>query len=197
MNQSPLAAHVAEAPPLPQEVELWPLTHHRDDRGSFTELFRAAWPMGFEPVQWGHLMSDPGVLRGMHVHPVHDEFITVTNGRMFVALKDLRPHSPTYLMAAQLTMAEDEPALLRLPHGVAHAFYAAVRASVLIGASHTYDPEDDLGCHWSDPALGIDWPCTAPLLSARDRNAPRLRVLIEQLARRERLPAGRFPAAPP
>ncbi|MFZ5790535.1 MAG: dTDP-4-dehydrorhamnose 3,5-epimerase family protein [Pseudomonadota bacterium] len=197
MTQPASAACVAEAPPLPQGVELWPLTPHRDDRGSFTELFRAAWPMGFEPAQWGHLMSDPGVLRGMHVHPVHDEFITVTNGRVFVALKDLRPHSPTYLMAAQLIMAEDEPALLRLPHGVAHAFYAATQASVLIAASREYDPGDDLGCHWSDPALGIDWPCTAPILSERDRTAPRLQALIEQLARCERPPTGRSPMAPP
>ena len=35
--------------------------------------------------------------------------------------------------------------------------------------SHEWDPEDELGCRWDDPALGISWPCEEPQISERDR----------------------------
>jgi dTDP-4-dehydrorhamnose 3,5-epimerase len=41
-----------------------------------------------------------------------------------------------------------------------------------------YDPADELGVAWDDPALGIEWPGTDPVLSERDRQNPR-RVEIE------------------
>jgi dTDP-4-dehydrorhamnose 3,5-epimerase len=39
-----------------------------------------------------------------------------------------------------------------------------------------YDPSTDAGIAWDDPALGIDWPLPAggPILSDKDRKAPRL-----------------------
>jgi dTDP-4-dehydrorhamnose 3,5-epimerase-like enzyme len=27
------------------------------------------------------------------------------------------------------------------------------------------------GCRWDAPELGFEWPCTSPILSAKDRNA--------------------------
>jgi dTDP-4-dehydrorhamnose 3,5-epimerase len=168
---------------LPRGVTLWPLQPHRDERGSFAELYRQSWATGIEPRQWGLLTTEPNVLRGMHAHPRHDEFIAVTAGRLFVAIKDLRPHSPSYLRPAQLLLTGEAPALLTLPRGVAHGFYSHTRCSVLIAATHDYDPTDDLGCRWSDPDLGIDWPCGDPQLSARDRDAPPLASLLAAIAR--------------
>ena len=168
---------------LPRGVTLWPLQPHRDERGSFAELYRQSWATGIEPRQWGLLTTEPHVLRGMHAHPRHDEFIAVTAGRLFVAIKDLRPHSPSYLRPAQLLLTGEAPALLTLPRGVAHGFYSHTCCSVLIAATHDYDPTDDLGCHWSDPDLGIDWPCGDPQLSVRDRDAPPLASLLAAIAR--------------
>ena len=42
---------------------------------------------------------------------------------------------------------------------------------------------NDLAVAWDDPDLAIDWPVRQPLLSERDRQAPRLRDVIERLPR--------------
>ena len=51
----------------------------------------------------------------------------------------------------------------------------------LLGADQTYDLADELGCHWRDPDLGIDWPVAAPLVSVRDEALPSLRDLALQV----------------
>jgi dTDP-4-dehydrorhamnose 3,5-epimerase len=44
-----------------------------------------------------------------------------------------------------------------------------------------YRPEDEIGVAWDDPEIGITWPLTDPVISAKDRALPRLRDLREQL----------------
>ena len=95
--------------------------------------------------------SAAGVLRGVHVHPRHDEFILVTAGTMLLGIKDLRPDSPSFGLSALVALSGERPELVTLPHGVAHGFYHATDASMLLAASHYYDPADDFGCHWADP----------------------------------------------
>ena len=36
-----------------------------------------------------------------------------------------------------------------------------------------YNPEDELGVAWDDPAIGADWGVTDPTLSQRDQANPR------------------------
>lgn len=169
---------------LPAGVVRHPLEPVADARGSFTEVFRRSWPVGVDPLQWGLLQSAAGVLRGVHVHSRHDEFILVTAGRMLLGIKDLRPDSPSFGLAGLVTLAGERPELVTLPRGVAHGFYHAVDTSMLLATSHYYDPTDDLGCHWADPELGIAWPTRNPALSERDRTAPPLADLMAALARR-------------
>ncbi len=169
---------------LPIGVVRRPLEPLADARGSFTEIFRRSWPIGVEALQWGLLQSGAGVLRGVHVHPRHDEFILVTTGRMLLGIKDLRPDSPSFGLSALVTLSGERPELVTLPQGVAHGFYHATDASMLLAASHYYDPADDFGCHWADPKLGIAWPFRNPMLSERDRTAPPLAELMAALARR-------------
>jgi dTDP-4-dehydrorhamnose 3,5-epimerase len=49
-----------------------------------------------------------------------------------------------------------------------------------------YNPADELGVLWSDPAVAADWGVSEPILSARDQNNPL----------RADLPAGRRPYFP-
>ena len=57
-----------------------------------------------------------------------------------------------------------------IPVGVAHGFYFHSERSVHVYAvSHEFDPADELGCRWDDPELDIVWPCSAPLISSRDK----------------------------
>jgi dTDP-4-dehydrorhamnose 3,5-epimerase len=170
--------------PLPAGVTRHGLSPAADARGSFTEIFRETWPLGIRPLQWGLLQSRAGVLRGVHVHPRHDEFILVAVGAMLLGLKDLRRDSPSFGLAALLNLSGERPELVTLPHGVAHGFYHATDTSLLLATSQYYDPTDDLGCQWADPALGIPWPVRNPELSERDRKAPPFAELMAELDRR-------------
>jgi dTDP-4-dehydrorhamnose 3,5-epimerase len=45
---------------------------------------------------------------------------------------------------------------------------------VLYKVDAYYDREADAAIAWDDPALGIDWPVRDPILSDKDRKAPKL-----------------------
>ena len=65
----------------------------------------------------------------------------------------------------------DAPLALSIPPGVAHGFYFDESSLHVYAVSHEWDPSDELGCRWDDPDLGIAWPCSAPLISGRDRSS--------------------------
>ena len=116
-------------------------------------------------------MSEANVLRGVHVHVRHRDYLVLLKGRMSVGLFDLRPDSDTAGRSALIELEADELKVLTLPTGVMHGFYIHEPALYVYGVDAFYDPADELGCHWADPALGIDWPCSSPELSERDRSA--------------------------
>lgn len=154
---------------LPDGVSLVPLTPHADERGVFTELFRASWQLDIAPVQWNAVSSKANVLRGVHAHVSHADFLTLAVGRATIGLHDLRPGSPTEGLGTTVELDADAPAGLVIPVGVAHGFYFHVPSVHVYAVSHEFDPADELGCHWDDPELDISWPCSDPLISPRDR----------------------------
>jgi dTDP-4-dehydrorhamnose 3,5-epimerase len=171
---------------LPHGLLVRDLEPHRDDRGSFTELHRLEWDTEIAPVQWNAVRSSPGVLRGVHVHVRHDDYLTVFAGRATIGLRDLRPDSPTSGLATTVELDGEHPQAITIPHGVAHGFYFRVASVHIYAVSEYWDPEDELGCRWDDPALEIAWGPEAPHLSPRDATLPPFRELLDTLARRWR-----------
>jgi dTDP-4-dehydrorhamnose 3,5-epimerase len=55
---------------------------------------------------------------------------------------------------------------------VAHGFAALTDVDLLYLVDRTYDPDDELGLRWDDPAVRADWGLDEPILSARDRANP-------------------------
>ena len=163
-------------------VALTPVLPHADDRGVFIEAYRREWPVGFDPVQWGLVRSRAGTLRGVHVHPVHDDYLLAIEGAVRVGLHDLRPDSASYRESMMLELGPTTGALV-IPCGVAHGLDFPAPAGVLLGVSHTFDPADELGCRFDDPELNLEWSSSEPILSERDRALPSLQALIEELAR--------------
>ena len=47
-------------------------------------------------------------------------------------------------------------------------------ADVAYKLTSLYDPETEAEIAWDDPEVGIEWPLAEPVLSERDRAAPRL-----------------------
>jgi dTDP-4-dehydrorhamnose 3,5-epimerase len=44
-----------------------------------------------------------------------------------------------------------------------------------------YDDSDEQGIRWDDPALGIEWGASDPILSVRDQKNPRLADIPAEL----------------
>ena len=166
---------------LPDGLLLRPLQPHDDERGSFIELHRREWDTEVEPIQWNAVHSEAEVLRGVHVHPRHDDYLTVVRGRAFVGVRDLRDDSPTLGAAACIELAAERPGAITIPHGVAHGFYFAEPSTHVYAVSHYWDPADELGCRWDDPALEIPWPQDRARLSPRDESLPSLTALLDEL----------------
>ncbi len=155
---------------LPEGVTVHDLTPHADSRGVLIEVFRASWSLEIEPVQWNAVSSAADVLRGVHAHWRHEDYLTVVAGRATIGLHDLRRESKTAGLSATVELTEHEPRAIVLPIGVAHGFYFHEPSMHVYGVTHDWDTADELGCRWDDPGLGIDWPCSTPTVSERDRS---------------------------
>jgi dTDP-4-dehydrorhamnose 3,5-epimerase len=165
-------------------VVVQPLASHQDERGSFVDIFQASWPGALRPTQWSVVHSHANVLRGMHLHAGHDEYFMLLEGSAFVGLRDVRPDSPTRNRSCLIELHARTPAAVMFPRGLIHGWFFAEESVHVQSVSESYDdyhPHDNLGCHWSDPALEIPWPCTNPILSERAADFPPLNGLLERV----------------
>ena len=158
----------------------FPLAPHTDDRGSVTEIFRREWiPGGREALQANLSVSEPNVLRGLHFHRQQSDYWCVLVGVALIGLFDLRAGSPTEGKKAEIRVdtAEGRQAI-HIPPGVAHGYYAetVVMLEYLVDAYYT--GQDEVGLAWDDPAVGIEWPSSRPILSVRDRSNPSLAEVL-------------------
>ena len=166
---------------LPNGVKLLPLETHRDERGSLTELFRTSWVTGIDVVQWNYVASAKEVLRGVHLHIKHEDYLILLSGHATIGVRDLRSESTTRGVTALIDLNGSEGRALTIPPGVAHGFYFHEPSIHIYGVSEFWDEQDELGCYWADPELGISWPNPAPIISARDAALPSLRELVESV----------------
>jgi dTDP-4-dehydrorhamnose 3,5-epimerase len=163
-------------PDLPTGVAIRQLLSHRDPRGSLTELYRTGW-MSPVAAQWNLSRSAANVLRGVHVHLAHHDYLVFIDGKAMVGLRDLRRDSVSYGITATIALSGENATALSIPPGVAHGFCHLTETLHVYAMSEEWTPADDLGCRWDDPALGIDWPLHDPVISDRDASLPSLRDL--------------------
>lgn len=154
------------------DIVIRQLTTHPDDRGSLTEIRRDSWGDGPAPVQWNLVHSAADVVRGVHVHPTHDDYLVVVGGTMYLGLQDLRRDSPTYGAAVvEVLGGQGRVTAAYVPSGVAHGFHFPEPSTHVYGVTHYWNLADELACRWDDPDLGFRFDTTSPLLSDRDRAA--------------------------
>ncbi|MBC7815173.1 MAG: dTDP-4-dehydrorhamnose 3,5-epimerase family protein [Burkholderiales bacterium] len=178
----PTSTQTATTPARPSEhiagLYTMPLKAYADERGRFTETFRAGW---FPFVDWTRFQSNrsdskAGVLRGLHYHFHQVDYWYVVNGVIRVGLCDLRPSSPTYMATETLDIGATNEVGVFIPVGVAHGFLALTDAILTYLVNNYYDASDELGVAWDDPDIALDWGATsAPILSPRDQQNQRLR----------------------
>jgi dTDP-4-dehydrorhamnose 3,5-epimerase len=120
----------------------------------------------------------------MHGHFRHQDYVLLLTGSMAVGLKDIRPGSLTLGQAMLVELHSDRPQTLNIPAGVAHGFYFSAPSTMVYAVTRYWDHDDELGCRWDDPALGIEWPCTSARISPRDEALPSFPVFAAQLQER-------------
>lgn len=168
---------------IPDGVRIVDLKMNHDDRGCLTELFREEWDVGPEVVQWNFVRNAAGVLRGVHVHPRHWDYVTLIDGVMHLGLYDIRAGSPTENTSSMIKFSGEQLRAISIPPGVAHGLFHPQKSLCVDAMSHYWDINDELECTWNDPELGFNWPVSDPILSPRDKNAGSLAELRRSWSR--------------
>jgi dTDP-4-dehydrorhamnose 3,5-epimerase len=148
-----------------------------DERGFFFESFnerRFAESIGdVRFVQDNHSKSRAHVLRGLHyqIRQPQGKLVRVIAGEIFDVAVDIRKSSPTFGRWTGVMLSSENRRQMWIPPGFAHGFVViGESAEVLYKTSDYWAAEHERCILWDDPALGIDWPVDAPLLSDKDRN---------------------------
>jgi dTDP-4-dehydrorhamnose 3,5-epimerase len=176
---------------LPTELEGLSLIEpsvFADDRGFFLESFRedALAELGVTErfVQDNHSRSRRGVVRGMHftLGEGQAKLVRVARGRILDVVVDIRLGSPTFGRWEGFELDDETGRMLFVPVGFAHGFQVLSDvADVLYKCSSYYDGSLERGFAWDDPDVAIDWPVDGPVVSDRDRAAPRLAEIMDGL----------------
>ena len=162
-------------------VRVIKLTPHADARGRFIETFRQEWFPGKPAMLQGNRSdSEANVLRGLHFHLKQADYWYVPAGRVLVALADLREGSPTKGAVSTFEIGDGHDLGVYIPPGVAHGFAAITDMTITYLVDGYYNPADELGVAWNDPAVDADWGIAEPVLSGRDQANP-LRKDIEPM----------------
>jgi len=175
--------------PLPGCVVVEP-TVHGDARGFFFESWNAeryaASGVDFQVRQSNISCSSRGVLRGLHYQwpRPQGKLVSVLEGEVYDVAVDIRGGSPTFGQWQAIVLSGENRKQFWIPEGFAHGFAVlSERAVFSYLCTDVYVKEADAGVRWNDARIAIDWPISAPMLSAKDEAAP----LLEDIAP-ERLP---------
>jgi len=165
---------------LPEVLIIDPKVHG-DSRGFFYESFQARRyaEAGIHGsfVQDNLSRSARGTLRGLHFQEPKGQgkLVQVLRGAVWDVAVDVRRGSPRFGRWVALELDETTPRQLWIPPGFAHGFCVlSESADFFYKCTELYAPDCERSIAWNDPGIGIPWPVAEPLLSAKDRAAPRL-----------------------
>lgn len=118
---------------LPENRFAYPLESHKDERGSFTELFRFP-----DRGQVSLNVIHPGYTKGNHYHETKNEKCLCVKGKVLVRLRKLGTKA-----TLEYPLSEEERALLDIPPGYVHSIENLGKedALLLIWANEPFDPD--------------------------------------------------------
>jgi dTDP-4-dehydrorhamnose 3,5-epimerase len=161
----------------------------KDERGYFMEVYNREQfrELGLPDlfVQLNESRSARNVIRGLHFQwePQMGKLMRVVEGAAFLVAVDIRHDSPTLGRWVGETISAEDKRQIWAPAGFARGVCTlADNTRVQYLCTGTYNGAAESGLRWNDPEIGISWPVSDPLVSAKDRNAQMLR---EWLAREE------------
>lgn len=160
-----------------------------DDRGFFArqwcadELARAGLDHRIAQINTARSVA-AGTLRGLHYQKApHSEvkLVRCTRGAVFDVAVDLRVNSPTFCQWFGTELDDVSGRMLYIPEGCAHGYLTlSPNTDLVYQASVPYAPQSAYGAAYDDPAFNIAWPRSIEVISAQDRNWPRLAKAVSE-----------------
>lgn len=160
---------------------------HGDERGYFTETFRAdkleeflGYTIPF--CQDNESKSTYGVLRGLHYQLppyAQTKLVRVIEGEVLDVAVDIRKGSPTFGQYIAVRLSGENKRQMLIPRGFAHGFVVlSETCTFAYKVDNYYSPECDRGIAYNDPAIGIDWQIDPAKLqlSLKDTKQPLLKI---------------------
>ncbi len=119
-----------------------------------------------------------GTLRGMHFQksPYEEaKLVRCIRGSIYDVIVDLRTESPTFKKWFGVELTADNYKMIYIPERFAHGFITLEdNSEITYMMSQFYTPGYEAGFRWNDPAINIQWPMNAVVISEKDRNLPEL-----------------------
>ncbi len=102
--------------------------------------------------------------------------LIVLSGEIYDVVVDIRPDSPTFKQWLGIHLKADLHQQLFIPAGFAHGFCVlSPTVHLIYQCSALFNLAEDRVFCYNDPEIGIVWPIDEPLLSEKDRLAPRFK----------------------
>ena len=127
-------------------------------------------------VQDNLSFSRRGTLRGLHFQNPNPQgkLVMVLQGDVYDVAVDLRRGSPTFGRWEAVQLSAESHRQFYIPPGFAHGFQVTSDTALFhYKCTAPYSPSDERAIRWDDPALGIPWPISDPIVSAKDAAAVR------------------------
>ncbi len=147
-----------------------------DSRGFFFESYNKARyqadVINKEFVQDNISVSKKNVLRGLHyqLEQPQGKLVSVLEGEVFDVAVDIRKGSPTFGQWAGVILSAENRRQLYVPEGFAHGFCVMSSTAIFsYKCTAGYRPDDEHTLLYSDPSIGVNWPCESPSLSDKDK----------------------------
>ena len=156
---------------------------HSDKRGFFKEVFKEKElkvKFKFDCLSY----SKKDTLRGMHIQLKNTQakLVTVTNGKIFDVVVDLRKKSKTFGKSFGIIISDKSDFSLFIPAGFAHGFLCMSKRCTLYYKCNNYQNRNSgKTLLWNDKKININWPVKKPILSKKDKNGLNFNDLIKQI----------------
>jgi dTDP-4-dehydrorhamnose 3,5-epimerase len=153
-----------------------------DSRGFFMETFKET---DFKNqitekfVQENHSKSIKNTLRGLHfqINPKgQGKLVRCISGSILDVAVDIRKESENYGKWVSVVLSSENKKMLYIPKGFAHGFLALEDdTEIIYKCTEEYSKEHESSIIWNDSEIGIDWGINNPILSEKDKIAPKLK----------------------
>lgn len=117
--------------------------------------------------------SKKKTLRGLHIQIKNSQakLITVSYGKIFDVVVDLRIKSRTFGKIFTINMSDQSNFSLFIPKGFAHGFQCLSNHCVVYYKNSEYqDVKNAKTLNWNNKDLNIKWPFKKPILSTKDKS---------------------------